>query len=485
MGLSMVRSDQPARLYGETIRVSLWAVLGLWLARRLARLFLLIVRSHSAVIAITVTAAGVAGWKLVHWVLPVSVVAVLATGLVGWWMAWPASFEQHVRLRWRSWWRGQLIYRFRWTKAMDTAGLTKQRHGTDYVPPLRRIRSTRSVDRVLVRMLPGQTVEDYALVADRLAQTFGVEVCRVRSVPKRRHQVELWLLVHDPLDQTVAPFPLDPDCLTKGIPVALAEDGTTWRLQLVGTHVVVDGATGSGKSEGLWGIIAGLVDQIAAGLVKIWAVDPKGGMEFAAGRHLFDRFAYGDSRSGGSYEESLAVLLEDAVQVTRERQDRLRGVTRLHTPSVAEPLIVLLIDELAALTAWVNDRAIKKRMETALGLLLSQGRAPGVVIVGAVQEARKDIVPQRGLLPVRVGMRMNEAEEVHLFMGVGARNRGATCDLIPDTMPGVAYVAIDGIAEPIRVRFAHYTDDNIAQLGRPTPVERPLLSLIEDPEVAA
>ena len=246
-----------------------------------------------------------AGWQLVHWVLPVSVVAVLATGLVGWWMAWPDSFEAQVHLRFRSWWRGQLIYRIRWTKAMDTAGLTKQRHGTDYVPPLRRVRSTRSVDRVLVRMLPGQTVEDYAMVADRLAQTFGVEVCRVRSVPKRRHQVELWLLMHDPLDQTVAPFPPDPDCLTKGIPVARAEDGTVWRLQLVGTHVVVDGATGSGKSEGLWGIIAGLVDQINAGLVKIWAVDPKGGMEFAAGRHLFDRFAYGDSRSGGSYEESL------------------------------------------------------------------------------------------------------------------------------------------------------------------------------------
>ena len=105
---------------------------------------------------------------------------------------------------------------------------------------------------------------------------------------------------------------------------------------------------------------------------------------------------------------------------------------------------------------------------------------PGVVIVGAVQEARKDIVPQRGLLPVRVGMRMNEAEEVHLFMGVGARNRGATCDLIPDTLPGVAYVAIDGIAEPIRVRFAHYTDTDIAQLGRPVAaLDGPTLAVVE------
>jgi S-DNA-T family DNA segregation ATPase FtsK/SpoIIIE len=265
----MVRSDQPAQLYAQTVRVSLWAVVGLWLARRLVRLVLLIVRSPSAVIGIALVTAAVAGWQLVHWVLPVSVVAVVATGLVGWWMAWPVSFEAQVQLRFRSWWRGQLIYRFRWTKAMDTAGLTKERHGTAYVPPLRRVRSTRSVDRLTVRMLPGQTVEDYAMVAERLAQTFGAEACRVRSIPKRRHQVELWLLVHDPLDQTVAPFPPDPDCLTKGLPVALAEDGTVWRLQLVGTHVVVDGATGSGKSEGLWGIIAGLVDQIAAGVVKI------------------------------------------------------------------------------------------------------------------------------------------------------------------------------------------------------------------------
>jgi hypothetical protein len=50
----------------------------------------------------------------------------------------------------------------------------------------------------------------------------------------------------------------------------------------------------------------------------------------------------------------------------------------------------------------------------------------------------------------------------------------------------VAYVAIDGIAEPIRVRFAHYTDDDIAQLGRPTPtVEGPVLTLVQDPEEAA
>ena len=147
----------------------------------------------------------------------------------------------------------------------------------------------------------------------------------------------------------------------------------------------------------------------------------------------------------------------------RRRQDRLRGVTRLHEPSVAEPLIVLVIDELAALTGWTIDRAAKRRIGAALGLLLSQGRAVGVVVVGAVQDPRKDVLPMRDLFPTRIALRLNEAEQVDLVLGPGARNRGALCDQIPDSLPGVGYVAVDGIAEPVRVRFSHVTDHTIAQ----------------------
>jgi hypothetical protein len=53
----------------------------------------------------------------------------------------------------------------------------------------------------------------------------------------------------------------------------------------------------------------------------------------------------------------------------RTRQNWLRGVTRLHPPSVDKPLIVVLVDELAALTGWVADRTPRKRIEVALGLL--------------------------------------------------------------------------------------------------------------------
>ena len=50
----------------------------------------------------------------------------------------------------------------------------------------------------------------------------------------------------------------------------------------------------------------------------------------------------------------------------RHRQSALRGVTRLHAPTAAEPLILVVVDELASLTAYVTDRDAKRRIGAAL-----------------------------------------------------------------------------------------------------------------------
>ena len=75
----------------------------------------------------------------------------------------------------------------------------------------------------------------------------------------------------------------------------------------------------------------------------------------------------------------------------------------------------------------------------------------------------------RDLFPTRIALRLNEAEQVGLVLGAGARNRGAHADLIPDSLPGVGYVTVDGIAEPVRVRFSHVTDSDIANLAGHQP----------------
>lgn len=252
------------------------------------------------------------------------------------------------------------------------------------------------------------------------------------------------------------------------VPVGLCEDGTTYRLRLLGTHVLVVGATGSGKGSVIWSILHTLGPVISDGRVTVWCLDPKGGMELAPGRRLFARFVYGDpdeTRAGGaSYEMEFATVLEDAVTVMRRRQASLRGKARLHTPTVAEPLLLIVVDEIASLTAYVVDREAKKRIAAALSLLLSQGRAVGVSVIGAVQDPRKEVVTVRDLFPTRVALRLTEADHVGLVLGQGARDRGARCDHISEDLPGVGYVGLDGRAEPVRVRFAHITDDHIAGL---------------------
>jgi S-DNA-T family DNA segregation ATPase FtsK/SpoIIIE len=125
---------------------------------------------------------------------------------------------------------------------------------------------------------------------------------------------------------------------------------------------------------------------------------------------------------------------------------------------------VILVDELAAL-AYVGEREVKRRIEYALGLLLSQGRAVGVAVMGCIQDPRKEVLPQRDLYPVRVCLRVTEAEHVNLVLGRGARDLGARADDISPSLPGVAFVQVDGVPEPVRVRFGYVTDDHIRTLA--------------------
>jgi S-DNA-T family DNA segregation ATPase FtsK/SpoIIIE len=180
---------------------------------------------------------------------------------------------------------------------------------------------------------------------------------------------------------------------------------------------------------------------------------------------MFARFAADDY-------ESMAALLDDAVTVMRERAQRLAGVTRKHQPTVEEPLILVLIDELANLTAYLPDRKLRERITQAVSLLLTQGRAVGVSVVAALQDPRKDIVAFRNLFSGKVGLRLDEPLQVDMVLGDGARDQGARCDQIPDSLPGVGFARLDGIREPVRVRAGWVTDDDIDEMARIFPAPR-------------
>ena len=114
---------------------------------------------------------------------------------------------------------------------------------------------------------------------------------------------------------------------------ASSEDGTPWLLKVHGTHVLIAGATGAGKGSILWSTIRGLLPAVRAGLVQVWALDPKL-MELSFGRALFgDRYAADPA--------DCADLLEAAVTVMQDRAARFAGVQRTHTPTVDDPFVLV------------------------------------------------------------------------------------------------------------------------------------------------
>jgi DNA segregation ATPase FtsK/SpoIIIE, S-DNA-T family len=465
-----MRGDRSREWMVVQPRPSLSTVLLVNLGRATGRLLAWAARHPFTIAALTAIAA--------VWVLrgPVGVLAlVLAVlGLLATWRRYrPASFTRIVVSRWRATW----LYRRRWQPAMVTTGLATSLNGREYLPRIRKVVSTLWADRVLVDLLSGQAPEEFEKQTSQLAHTF--EAHRIRVVVDRPGRIWLEFTHADPLTATVPA--LEPAHVPDlaALPIGRREDGSPWVLRLLGTHLLIAGATGSGKGSVLWSLIRAVAPAIRDRSVKVWGIDPKGGMELNSGAGLFDRFAY-------AHPADMVQLLEDAVALMRERAERLRQAgERTHTPTTAEPLVLVVVDELAALTAYAGDRDLKKRAEAALQLLLSQGRAPGVLVVAAVQDPGKDVIGFRDLFPTRIALRLLEDAQVDMVLGRSARLRGAECDQIPASLPGVGYVVLEGVREPVRVRAAHVTDDDLAQMVRDyTPSstaadDTPYLHLVE------
>jgi S-DNA-T family DNA segregation ATPase FtsK/SpoIIIE len=307
--------------------------------------------------------------------------------------------ERRGRPQVRSAVRGIVLYRRDWRSAMKFAGLSYKDEGEEYLPTLVSVKTGKAVDRVRLKMLPGQTITDYGKAAERLAQTFDAREVRPKSVHRRHHLLDLLVLREDPLDVPVAPLS-PPNVDLERVPVGIREDGKPFSLRLLYSHILVAGLTGSGKGSVIWSLLLGIAPAIREGRVKVFAIDPKGGMELALGEPLFEQFIHGDA-------EEMADFLDEAVLSMQRRAKVLRGLTRKMVPS-AEPgneLIVIIIDEIASLTSYVQDAALRKRIGNALSMLLSQGRAVGVCVIAATQDARKEVLSMRDLFPARVALR--------------------------------------------------------------------------------
>jgi DNA segregation ATPase FtsK/SpoIIIE, S-DNA-T family len=434
----------------ETPWAIIWAV---QLARLLLRLTWFVL-THPILDAVAAVLAY--DWLWLGWPGLVALVLLVASALVGLRLLFPAWFTRLVgnpaRNRWRHW-----FYRRHWHAAMTLGGLAPMYRKRVLVPVLVGVRASKSLDVVTVRLATGQAPGDFADRATTLAHAFGAELCRVRELGPGLTTLEFVRA-----DTLAAPFgalPYPAETDLSALAIGRAENGGPWFLRLLGTHVLIAGATGSGKGSVIWSAIRALLPAIVGGWCEVWALDPKR-MELSFGKPIFARYA--------DQAAEMVKLLEDAVAVMHDRAAQFGGITRTFTPSIMFPFLVVLVDEMAFITAYQPDRDLRRRAEAAIATLTSQGRSVGVCVVGALQDPRKDVISLRNLFPTRVALRLDESDQVDMVLGDGARDRGALADEIsplPLTGAGVGYVRLEASPDPVRVRAAFVSDADIREMA--------------------
>jgi DNA segregation ATPase FtsK/SpoIIIE, S-DNA-T family len=182
-------------------------------------------------------------------------------------------------------------------------------------------------------------------------------------------------------------------------------------------HLLIGGTTGSGKSEALNTILAGLVKHYSDTELRLLLVDPKGTelAHFEEDGHLEGEI--------GFYEEDAIELLDRAVGEMERRYKLFKGV---RAKSLADfnkqapadqkiPWWFIVLDEYADLT---SEKEAKKAIEDRLKRLAQKARAAGIHLVIATQKPAAEVISTnlRSNLPAQLALRVKSPTESRVIM---------------------------------------------------------------------
>ena len=200
-------------------------------------------------------------------------------------------------------------------------------------------------------------------------------------------------------------FPVGVDVTGKAYWLNLADPDTC--------HVLVAGTTGSGKSEFLKVILAGLAYRLGPEDLTFFLIDPKQvTFNLPGGSPYLPRAVVHDS------SEALPVL-EECYNEMERRYGLLQKRGKDHigelTGADAVPRWVVVFDEFADLMA---DRGQKKKMEAVLSRLGAKARASGIHLVLATQRPEASVVTPllRSNLPGRLSLRVISEKDSKLIL---------------------------------------------------------------------
>lgn len=379
---------------------------------------------------------------------------VVAAVMVAWRVQSPEGFERDCagparRLRWRLW---AWIF---WERLSKRCGLAASEQVTRREPDGRPVTHTRWTHPKLlqvrvsdnclalkVQTRMGLTVEDLERAVPAIRD--AVRAHTARSVVVSPGVLRMEFVMREQLS-SVSRATSPTAVATRAVTLGRCENGAPWALAVAGRHTLTVGCSGSGKGSVFWGIAAGYGPAVTAGLVHLIGVDLKYGIEVSIGAGLFTKVA--------TTEADAVRTLAALEQLMDKRGKEMAGVSRQHTATKSAPLIVLMIDELAGLTAYMSDPALRKEAAASLSRILTKGRGLGVVVVAFLQDPRKEILPMRGLFTQTIALRLRSRDEVAMVLGDGIADAAPAHRINPNA-PGIGYVvAEDGQATRVRADF--------------------------------
>jgi len=270
---------------------------------------------------------------------------------------------------------------------------------------------------LLVEMLPGQLPAQYRAEAPRMVETLGCS--HLRFIPRGDMLLEIELLHVDPLD---VPVGLDLPGAGSGAtlavehPVMLAQTETGEQLRhnwVTGPHVVVQGATGSGKSVWCYSQLAQLV---GCDDVLICGSDPSGlllGRPYAGTRHHpWQAIGTQDITAHLELLRRLVAEMDRRIAALPDRVDLL-------TPTVDTPLLLVVLEEFAGLIKLAStlpaprgEAKIADQLKALFGRLVSEGRKAGIRLLVVTQRADAAIIGgfERGQLGLKISFRVTDPE---------------------------------------------------------------------------
>jgi S-DNA-T family DNA segregation ATPase FtsK/SpoIIIE len=341
---------------------------------------------------------------------------------------------------------------------MIRCGLAVKVQEDQYPAKLAKVATTPYWDRLTVKMQIGQELAQFHKAADKLRTGFVAHRIVINETAPAR--LEINFMRRDPLLEIVpaARMPYSTAAIDFAhLPVGITEFGDPYTVSVVGGHTSIAGSTGAGKAGLQWNVLRSLAPAIADGTVRLVGINPKG-KELNQAPELF-----ADGDHAVSPDEVLALLLRLVDELAAANARDGKTGERDFEPSPDRPLVLVLIDELAPLLAYW-PRTIRQKIEDCLGLLLTQGRSAGFILIGGIQEPTKDIFKVRDLFARRLAAKLPTESHTEAALVEHAVDYGAQCHQISELTPGVLFSLQDGAASTVRARLGCVTNADIREL---------------------